>query len=106
MYEEILPDLYRIEIPVPKSPLKTSNSYLIKNRQRSLLIDTGMNRKECLEVMSDALNNLKVDLKQTDIFITHLHVDHLGLVEKLASNSSRVYLSNIDKVLRGICKKV
>jgi len=37
--EEILPDLYRIEIPLPRNPLKVLNSYLIKHRTAfSLLI--------------------------------------------------------------------
>jgi hypothetical protein len=48
MVEQILPDLYRIEIPVPKSPLKALNAYLLKGRKRFLLIDTGWNQQECL----------------------------------------------------------
>ncbi len=30
MIEEILANLYRIEIPLPRSPLKALNSYVIK----------------------------------------------------------------------------
>lgn len=96
MFEEILPKLYRIEIPLPKSPLKTLNSYLIKGEGRFLLIDTGMNRPECMSEMSSALSGLNVDLKKTDFFLTHLHVDHLGLAERLVSESSTVYFNNIE----------
>ena len=30
MVEQILPGMYRMEIPLPRSPLKAINSYLIK----------------------------------------------------------------------------
>ncbi len=68
MTEMMLPNLYRIEIPLPKNPLKALNSYLIKGDGRFLIIDTGMNREECQEAMFTALEELKVDLKKTDFF--------------------------------------
>ena len=90
MPEKIRHDLYRIEIPLPNSPLKALNAYLIKGAKRCLLIDTGMNREECLKPMLSSLRSLHVDLKKTDFFITHLHADHSGLVGKLATGTSRV----------------
>ena len=50
-----------------------------------------MNREECIREMNSALQELDVDLKKTDFFITHLHADHLGLVANLASDTSKVY---------------
>jgi glyoxylase-like metal-dependent hydrolase (beta-lactamase superfamily II) len=99
MNDHIVPDLYRLKIPLPESPLKYLNSYLIKGPDRNLLIDTGLNRRECLEAMQAGLANLKVDLKKTDIFITHLHADHFGLVTKLAADSSRILFSRPEKEL-------
>ncbi len=93
MVDEILPDLCRIEIPLPKNPLKALNSYLIKGDGRFLIIDTGMNREECMHEMLSGLERLNVDLKKTDFFITHLHVDHLGLVANLATDASKVYFN-------------
>ncbi|MBI4768632.1 MAG: MBL fold metallo-hydrolase [Deltaproteobacteria bacterium] len=93
MIEELFTDLFRIEIPLPQSPLKTLNAYVIKDPNRNLLIDTGFNRKECLEAMQDGLRELSVDLGKTDIFITHLHADHFGLVSKLTGKSCRVYFN-------------
>ena len=37
-----------------------------------MIIDTGMNRKECEDAISDGLNRLGVDLEKTDVFVTHL----------------------------------
>lgn len=96
MVEEILPELYRIEIPLPRSPLKALNAYLIKGGERSLLIDTGMNRRECLEPMRSCLEELDVDLKRTDFFITHLHADHLGLVKSLMADSTTVFFGRTE----------
>jgi glyoxylase-like metal-dependent hydrolase (beta-lactamase superfamily II) len=64
-----------------------------------LIIDTGLNRKTCLEVLSNGLKELGVDLSCTDFFITHLHADHFGLVSKLATPTSRVYFNRPDAEL-------
>ena len=93
MIDEVLSDIYRIEIPLPRSPLKALNSYLIKGEGRYLLIDTGQNREECKQEMLTGLKELGVDLARTDFFITHLHVDHLGLLAELKTDTSRVYFN-------------
>ena len=93
MIEQVLPNIYRIEIPLPRSPLKALNSYLVKGEGRYLLIDTGQNREECKREMLTSLKKLEVDLARTDFFITHLHVDHLGLVADLITDTSRVYFN-------------
>ncbi len=97
MIEEVLPDLFRIKIPLPNSPLKFLNSYAIRSSRRNLIVDTGLNRKECLKVMLSALRELGLDMGQTDFFITHLHADHFGLVTKLATNTSRIFFNKPDK---------
>ena len=93
MVEQILKDLYRIEVPIPKSPLKALNAYLIKGRDRFLLVDTGLKREQCLRPLLQGLDELGVDLNRTDLYITHLHADHLGLVEELHTPGNKVYFS-------------
>ena len=94
--EEILPNLYKIEVPLPKNPLRAINSYVLRSGERSLIIDTGMNQKECWSVLSDNLKRLKVDLEQTNYFITHWHADHLAGVVNLATDTSAIYLGHIE----------
>jgi glyoxylase-like metal-dependent hydrolase (beta-lactamase superfamily II) len=96
LIEEVLPKIYRIEVPLPESPLRSVNSYVLKGKERNIIIDTGMNKKECRDVMDAALKVLKVDLNKTDIFITHFHSDHLGLAYYLASENSKIYLNESD----------
>jgi glyoxylase-like metal-dependent hydrolase (beta-lactamase superfamily II) len=90
--EELYPNLFRIQIPLPKSPLKYLNSYLIKGDGRNLLIDTGMNQAECRDEMFSSLKKLQVDLTKTDFFITHMHSDHIGLLSSLLTDTSTAYL--------------
>ena len=99
MCEEVLPNLFRNKIHLPESPLKYLNSYIIKDPARSLIIDTGLNRKECLEAMQKGLDTLGINLSKSDIFITHLHADHFGLVSELATDSTNIFFSRPDKEL-------
>ncbi|RJP21388.1 MAG: MBL fold metallo-hydrolase [Candidatus Abyssobacteria bacterium SURF_5] len=96
MVEEIMKNLYKLEIPLPGSPLKSINSYVLKNSKRTLIIDTGMNRTVCRETMQAGLKELGVDLSKTDFFVTHLHADHFGLVATLATDGSTVYFNEPD----------
>ncbi len=96
MVEEVRDRLYRIEVPLPNSPLKELNSYIIKADNRNLIIDTGFNRSVCFEAMQKGLFALDIDLSQTDFMITHMHADHTGLISRLATKTSTVYFSRID----------
>lgn len=93
MIEEIVSNLYRTEIPLPGSPLKWLNSYIVKGGNRFLIIDTGFNHEACLNAMNASIQKLGVDLDRTDFFITHLHVDHMGLTGTLAREGSKVYFN-------------
>lgn len=96
MVTEILPNFYKVEIPMPGSPLKALNSYVIKSPQRNLIVDTGWDRSECMQVMLSGLQELEVNLGNTDFFITHFHPDHLGLVFKLAPDTAKIYFNQPD----------
>ncbi|MBI4285055.1 MAG: MBL fold metallo-hydrolase [Chloroflexi bacterium] len=98
MIEEMLPGFYRVEVPLPKNPLKFLNSYMVRGPERDLIIDTGMNRPECLEAMTEAIKALNIDLSKTDFFISHMHSDHIGLVGTLPAKSARVYFNGPESV--------
>jgi glyoxylase-like metal-dependent hydrolase (beta-lactamase superfamily II) len=96
MVEEIRPDLFSIQVPLPNSPLKSLNAYVVRSKERNLVIDTGLNRKECQDALMAGLDALGVDLGRTDFFITHLHADHFGLVSKVKTKTSRIYFNRPD----------
>jgi glyoxylase-like metal-dependent hydrolase (beta-lactamase superfamily II) len=96
LFEEILPGLYRIKVPLPGSPLKATNSYVVKGTDQSLIIDTGWNREDCMAALVSGLEECGVDPKQADFFITHMHADHSGLVSTLAREGARIYFGWAD----------
>ncbi|MCI8285172.1 MAG: MBL fold metallo-hydrolase [Firmicutes bacterium] len=89
MLTELAKDIYRIEVPLPKNPMKLLNSYLIKGKDRNLIIDTGFNRPECREAVQSAFDELHISRDNTDIFITHLHADHSGQVFFLKNENNK-----------------
>jgi glyoxylase-like metal-dependent hydrolase (beta-lactamase superfamily II) len=96
MIEEILPRLHRIVVPLPGNPLKEINSYVFTSDDRNLIVDTGMNRPECREVLEPGLDEIGVDLERTDFIATHLHADHQGLIPTLLRNGSRAFMGEAD----------
>lgn len=93
--KEVLPGIFMIKVPLPGSPLKSLNSYVIMAK-RPLIIDTGFNMDECYVELVKALNEIGVDYRRADYFITHLHADHLGLAGRLTST---VYISEGDAII-------
>ncbi len=93
MVEQPYDKIYRIQVPLPKSPLKAVNAYVIKGDTRNLVVDTGMNRPVCREALASGFQKLALDPDRTDFFITHFHSDHLGLASRFASDRSRVYFN-------------
>jgi glyoxylase-like metal-dependent hydrolase (beta-lactamase superfamily II) len=73
MIEKVLPGLHRVVVPLPGNPLKEINSYVLTSGDRNPIIDTGMKRPECQEVLEAGLDEIGVDLERTDFISTHLH---------------------------------
>lgn len=94
MIEKITERIFRIEVPLPNNPLKYTNSYLVRGGERDLLVDTGMNREECLSALKSAFERLRVEREGLAVAVTHLHADHIGLVGEL--NPKEVYFSAVE----------
>ncbi|WP_102347285.1 MBL fold metallo-hydrolase [Bacillus sp. Marseille-P3661] len=75
-----------IIVPV-KSILKTVNFFLVKRAQSLTLIDAGFNNEDCWNALNATLMENDHSLKDiTEIILTHHHIDHVGLVNKIVSN--------------------
>ena len=68
MITKVIDNLYKIDVPLPKNPLKSTNSYILVSQDRNLVIDTGMNRKECFTALKAAFEELALDLSMTDFY--------------------------------------
>ncbi len=90
------PDIYRILVELPQSPLRTLNVYVLRTPVCSMVVDTGFNRPECRRDLWAGLRELDLDLNRTVLFLTHLHSDHSGLVWDFVERNIPVYTSRID----------
>jgi glyoxylase-like metal-dependent hydrolase (beta-lactamase superfamily II) len=96
--EQVAPNIYRLEVPLAGNPLRAIYPYLIRGGHggRNLLVDTAFNTDECEASLRGQLAALGADLDRTDLFITHLHVDHAGLVGRLKTPGNTVYAGPVD----------
>ena len=93
MLTKLAENLYRQVVPLPNNPLREITADFIPSEQ-NLGIDTGFNRPECEEALRSAFDQLGIT--QTDLFITHLHSDHCGLIGKFAQENSTIYAGETD----------
>lgn len=99
MLTEVYPKVYRNEIPLPRFSPNTINSYIIVSDQRNLIVDTGFNTEAGRAAMLQGIRELKIDLKKTDLFLTHMHPDHVGMALYIQELGATVYIGQTDKEL-------
>lgn len=97
MPEQVLKNIYRLEIPLKGSPLKSLNVYVIKDKNRSLLIDTGYRNENCREALLEQLAQLGLHPGDVDVLLTHMHLDHSGLCKEMAGEQGKIYISREDR---------
>lgn len=93
---EILPGIFRLPIPLPRNPLRELNAYLIRGRDRSLLIDTGFRLPECRQALQEGLRAAGAEEDPLDVFLTHIHTDHTGLASEVVRPGGVLYMGEGD----------
>jgi glyoxylase-like metal-dependent hydrolase (beta-lactamase superfamily II) len=96
MIEEIGEDIYRIELFLPRNYPKSVNAYVVRDAERSLVVDAGLQVDKCMEVMQTAMKKLGVNVAKADLFLTHCHGDHIGFAARLIQAWSTVYMSRLE----------
>jgi len=75
--------VYQIKIDVPFA-VKYVCVYLFKLGDKLVLIDSGLNLGNWRKKFFEALEELEIKVTEIDYcIITHIHIDHIGLVKKL-----------------------
>ena len=75
--------VYPIIVPI-KSSLKSVNFYLVKNNDSITLIDAGYDNDECWEALHQVLADNGLSIYDVErIILTHHHIDHIGLVNRI-----------------------
>jgi glyoxylase-like metal-dependent hydrolase (beta-lactamase superfamily II) len=94
-------DVYRIKIDVPFA-VKFVCLYLFKLNDQYILIDAGLNMGNWSKLLFSAFNDLNITIGDIDYcFITHNHLDHIGLVKTLKRKNP-----NLKVVMNDITHKI
>ncbi len=98
MVRKIAENLYSFPIRLPNSPLKWLNCYVVKGGpgERSLLVDSGFNNPVCRENLFAGMEELGLRPEDTDVFFSHVHVDHTGNGVALSGLGCRIFMGRTD----------
>jgi glyoxylase-like metal-dependent hydrolase (beta-lactamase superfamily II) len=82
--EELAEGVFRIPLPLPGDGLTAVNVYALPHDGKVTLIDSGWSFGPGLEVLSNALSHLGLELGDIDrVLATHMHRDHYTLGVRL-----------------------
>ena len=90
------PDVLEVRVPFQNISTNDTNCYIVKDGDETLVIDTGAPSDEGFAILDAALTELDVDRTRMRFFLTHLHLDHAGLVDRLALPGAKLYVSPVD----------
>lgn len=90
------PEVHRIEVPYKNIALSATNCYAVRSDGEWLIVDTGAPSDEAARYLLSALDELGVDRTRASFFLTHLHLDHAGLINRIAPAGTTVYLNESD----------
>ena len=90
------PDVYLIQVPFSNYKLDSTNCYAVIDEGETLVVDTGAPSEEGRAYLAAALEELHVDFDRISFFLTHLHLDHAGLVDALVPPDAPLYLNERD----------
>ena len=98
MLTRITHELSCVTIPLPDTPLKSLNCYILRPEDggRCLLVDTGFHHPLCQEALLQGMEEAGLVPENTDVFLTHAHADHIGNAALLQKMGCRLYLSTRD----------
>ncbi len=102
---EVADQIFCIQTVLPGTTLGTINAYLIRGKERSILIDTAYRTRHCIRNLTDSLAFLGVVPEQMDIVLTHFHNDHSGASTDLIHPERTIYVPKDEFTFFGIYKQ-
>lgn len=96
LIQEVAKNIYSFGVTLPNSPLRLINAYVVKDKNRAVLFDTGFNNPQSERELLAGLKELDIELKNVEVVLTHLHSDHTGLVHLFSRAGCKIYASQLD----------
>ncbi|MCL6597881.1 MAG: MBL fold metallo-hydrolase [Alicyclobacillus macrosporangiidus] len=102
--QHVTDHVWQIPFPTPTlPPLDHTNTYLVTNRNRGLVIDVGTDNPEHLNWLSTFLK--KIGVAHLELLATHHHIDHVAGLPKLAAVwQAPIYIHPVDA--RPACRRL
>ena len=96
---EIIPNIYRLQLPLPNESLGYVNTYLVRGDSGHLLVDTGWNTDEAFNSLAEQLAEIGTRLEDiSQLVVTHIHADHYGLAGRVKQLSkAKISLHYLEK---------
>lgn len=101
---EIRENVFRLRLPMPATPPHV-NVYLVRSSDGAVVIDAGWNTETCWAILLSELARIGRSIRSVRAaLVTHGHLDHIGLVHRLANSGVPIWLHVKDRqfVLRWI----
>ncbi len=97
---EVIPGIYRLEVPIPNNPLGHTNVYLLAG-DSYLLIDAGWDNEKAFQSLKRQLAEIGIGIEDISrIIVTHTHRDHYGLASRLKQLSrAEIMAHHLEKTL-------
>lgn len=99
------PDVYMVRVPFMNISTSETNVYIVKDGDEALVVDTGAPTDKGAVVLSEAFEILGIDPSKASFFLTHLHMDHAGLVDRLVPREAPLYVNKTDFDLMNASKE-
>lgn len=91
------PAVYLVKVPFTNLITTATNCYVVVDGNDALVIDTGAPTSEGKRVLQEALADIGAYRRNLSFFITHFHLDHIGLVDKVAPEGAHLYASKSER---------
>lgn len=90
--EQLASDVWRIDLPLPFR-LRSINVYLVQGKDGCALVDAGIDTPDSRAAFSSALATIGIDQAAIrDVYVTHMHPDHIGLSGMHGENGATIHL--------------
>lgn len=95
------PEIFQVALPVfeggsAEEPRFTVNCYLVKRGNECLVVDPGEKNEPAKKMLLGCLNVLGISIENVSFFVTHLHIDHGGMINAPEFRNCPVYMSKAE----------
>ncbi len=86
------PEVFLVRVPFENISTSATNCYIVRDGVHAAVVDTGAPSANGARVLAGALDELGIDRLRAKWFLTHLHLDHAGLIDRIVPAGACLYV--------------